>query len=296
MARRAPARSPTPPPGSRPRPPTADAPPPLKPLPVVPPVPFTPEQAARLGALAAVALLANFCGALLSQNGDAVTSAFGRSDQALGVALAVARAGVLVSLVAIALADRWGRRRLILVGAGRRVRGQPRSPRSSPTFEVFTGAQLFSRALVQHRAHRRRHRRGRGRPRGRARVRDRHVRARARRRASGSRWCCSRSPTSATTAGASRSRSAPRWCSWCRSSPGTSRRRSATCGSPTVRSAAAGASASCSTRAYGYRFLLLGLAAFLTNVFSAPSSQLTEPLPHARARLHELRRRAVPRR
>jgi hypothetical protein len=37
----------------------------------------------------AVALLANFCGSLLSQNGDAVTSAFDQSDQALGVALAV---------------------------------------------------------------------------------------------------------------------------------------------------------------------------------------------------------------
>ncbi len=35
-------------------------------------------------------------------------------------------------------------------------------------------------------------------------------------------------------------------------------------------------------RAYGRRFLLLGLAAFLTNVFSAPSSQLTNRyLTHA---------------
>ncbi|MFI5052987.1 MAG: hypothetical protein ACHQDE_01385, partial [Acidimicrobiia bacterium] len=56
-----------------------DAPPPapLKSLPIVPPVPFTPEQAGRLCALAAVALLANFSGGLLSQNVDAVTSAFG---------------------------------------------------------------------------------------------------------------------------------------------------------------------------------------------------------------------------
>ena len=125
----------------------ADAPPPLKPLLVVPPVPFTPEQAGRLAALASVALVANFSGALLSQNGDAVTSAFNRSDQALGVALAVARAGVLVSLVAIALADRWGRRRLILVGllgacAANLITAL------SPTFEVFTGAQLLNRALV----------------------------------------------------------------------------------------------------------------------------------------------------
>jgi MFS family permease len=120
---------------------------PLKPLLVVPPVPFTPEQAARLGALATAALLANFCGALLSQNGDAVTSSFGRSDQALGVALAVARAGVLVSLVAIALADRWGRRRVILIALiGACVTNAVTA--LTPTFEAFTGAQLLSRALV----------------------------------------------------------------------------------------------------------------------------------------------------
>jgi MFS family permease len=122
-------------------------PPPVKPLPVVPPVPFTPEQAARLGALASVALLANFCGSLLSQNGDAVTSAFGRSDQALGVALAIARAGVLVSLVAIALADRWGRRRLILLALVGACAANALTA-IAPTFEVFTGAQLLSRALV----------------------------------------------------------------------------------------------------------------------------------------------------
>ncbi|MFI5372468.1 MAG: MFS transporter, partial [Candidatus Eisenbacteria bacterium] len=116
-------------------------------LPIVPPVPFTPEQAGRLCALAAVALLANFSGGLLSQNVDAVTSAFGRSDQALGVALAVARAGVLVSLVAIALADRLGRRRLILVTLVGACAANLVAA-AAPTFEVFTGAQLFTRALV----------------------------------------------------------------------------------------------------------------------------------------------------
>jgi AAHS family 4-hydroxybenzoate transporter-like MFS transporter len=124
-----------------------DPPDPLKPLPVVPPVAFTAEQATRLAALSAVALVANFSGALLSQNGDAVTSAFGQSDQALGVALAVARAGVLVSLVAIALADRWGRRRLILLGLVGACAANLLTA-FSPTFEVFTGAQLLNRALV----------------------------------------------------------------------------------------------------------------------------------------------------
>ncbi len=125
----------------------AEPPEDLTPLPVVPPVPFSPEQAARLATLSAVALVANFSGALLSQDGDAATSAFGRSDQALGVALAVARAGVLVSLVAIALADRWGRRRLILVGLVGACAANLLTA-LSPTFEVFTGAQLFNRALV----------------------------------------------------------------------------------------------------------------------------------------------------
>lgn len=124
-----------------------DPPPALKPLPVVPPVAFSPEQAGRLAALAAVALVANFSGALLSQNGDAATSAFGQSDQALGVALAVARAGVLLSLVAIALADRWGRRRVILLGLVGACAANLLTA-LSPSFEVFTGAQLLNRALV----------------------------------------------------------------------------------------------------------------------------------------------------
>ncbi len=114
---------------------------------LVPPVSFTPEQSARLGAVAAVAVIANFCGALLTQNGDAVTDAFDRSDRALGVALAIARAGVLVSIVAIALADRLGRRRLLLWSlAGACVANLAAG--LSPTFEVFTGAQLLTRAFV----------------------------------------------------------------------------------------------------------------------------------------------------
>src|SRR5689334_9091040 len=81
---------------------------------LLPPVEFTDEQAARLAALAAAAVLASFCGALLTQNSDAVTHTFHKTDQDLGLALAIARAGVLVSLVVSLLSDRMGRRRLIL--------------------------------------------------------------------------------------------------------------------------------------------------------------------------------------
>ncbi|HEX5587429.1 MAG TPA: MFS transporter, partial [Acidimicrobiia bacterium] len=127
----------------------ADAPEPAAPRrwPIVPPVQFSATQASRLAALSATAIVVNFCGALLTQNGDAVTRTFDKNDAALGAALAIVRAGVLVSLVVAALADRWGRRRLLLVSivgacAANLVTGL------APSFEVFTGAQLLTRAFV----------------------------------------------------------------------------------------------------------------------------------------------------
>ena len=114
---------------------------------IVPPVPFTSDQAARLAAVALVALVANFCGTLLTQNGDAVTDTFGKTDSDLGFALAIARIGVLVSLVVVALADRLGRRRLILLAlSGACIANAVAA--LAPTFEVFTAAQLFTRAFV----------------------------------------------------------------------------------------------------------------------------------------------------
>jgi MFS family permease len=120
---------------------------PLRPLPLLPAVPFTDDQARRLGAIAAVAAVASFCGALLTQNGDAVTDAFHRGDHALGVALAVARAGAVVSLVVASMSDRFGRRRVLLfclVGAA----AANAVSAAAPSFEVFTGGQLFTRAFV----------------------------------------------------------------------------------------------------------------------------------------------------
>ena len=252
-------------------------PPPVKPLPVVPPVPFTPEQAARLGALAAVALLANFCGALLSQNGDAVTSAFGRSDQALGVALAVARAGVLVSLVAIALADRWGRRRLILVAMVGACAANAVTA-VAPTFEVFTGAAPHPRPR-EHRADRRRHRRDRGRTRGCARSPPACSRWPSA-PGSGSRSCCCLADLGDYGWRISFAVSA----ALVFLVPVIARHLKETQRfvQVAVRSARRGRLREVVDSAYGKRFLLLGLAAFLTNVFSAPSSQLTNRyLTHA---------------
>ena len=122
-------------------------PPPRRRLLLVPPVEFSAAQAAALATVAAVGALANFGGSLLTQDGDAVTESFGRSDQALGFALALTRAGVLVSLVAAALADRYGRRRLLLYGlVGICVANAAAA--FAPTFEVFTASQVLVRALV----------------------------------------------------------------------------------------------------------------------------------------------------
>ncbi len=114
---------------------------------LMPPATFTSEQAGRVAALAAVGVLANFGGSLLTQNGDAVIDSFDRSNEALGFALALIRVGVLVSLVAAALADRWGRRRMILLClVGICVANAATA--AAPSFELFTGAQLVTRSLV----------------------------------------------------------------------------------------------------------------------------------------------------
>ena len=125
-----------------------DPPPKPRRWPIVPPVPFTTEQAARLAALAFVAMVANFCGGLLTQNGDAVTRhvpperrrarprARDRPDRRAGVARG----------------DRA--RRPARAPQADPVRARPARASANlvaglaPSFEVFTGAQLFTRAFV----------------------------------------------------------------------------------------------------------------------------------------------------
>ncbi len=114
---------------------------------LLPPAPFTSEQARRLAALAAVGALASFAGALLTQNGDAVARSFHESDASLGFALALARVGVLFALVASAVADRVGRRRLILLGLVVAALANGLAA-LAPSFEVFTASQVVTRAAL----------------------------------------------------------------------------------------------------------------------------------------------------
>jgi MFS family permease len=124
-----------------------DPPPPPRRSFVAPPAAFSPQAAALVASVAALAALANFGGALFGQTADPVTESFGQSTKSLGVALAVSRGGVLVSLIAAALADRQGRRRMLLlcfVG----VCATSAVSAVAPTFLVFTSAQLLNRAFV----------------------------------------------------------------------------------------------------------------------------------------------------
>ncbi len=115
---------------------------------MVPPAPFSAAQAASLATVAAVGALANFGGSLLTQSGSAVIQDFHRSDAALSYALALTRIGVLLALVACSLADRYGRRRLLLYGlAGICVANAAAA--FAPNFTVFTASQVLVRGLVE---------------------------------------------------------------------------------------------------------------------------------------------------
>ncbi len=79
-------------------------------------VPFTQRQASLLATAAMATAVATFGGSLFGQNAQNIQDSFDLSDQALTVALAASRAGALVALFVMGLADRVGRRRMILIG------------------------------------------------------------------------------------------------------------------------------------------------------------------------------------
>jgi MFS family permease len=111
------------------------------------PASFTADQASRLAVLTAIAAVSSFGSALFTQNGDAVTRSFDRGDAALGDALAFARIGILVTLVAASFADRFGRRRMILVGLTGMCAANALAA-AAPSFEVFTVSQVLTRAFA----------------------------------------------------------------------------------------------------------------------------------------------------
>ncbi len=67
-----------------------------------------------LGLLCCVQVLDGYLGTVLSQTLTFAADEFGRGNTAQGIVLAVVRVGVLIALAGVALADRHGRRRLLL--------------------------------------------------------------------------------------------------------------------------------------------------------------------------------------
>jgi MFS family permease len=82
-----------------------------------PPQRFDAESATALGLLAVASLVLGYVATLASQTITFAADEFGAGDRAQGDTLAVVRAGVLLAVVLTSLADRHGRRRLLVISA-----------------------------------------------------------------------------------------------------------------------------------------------------------------------------------
>jgi len=108
---------------------------------------FTDEQSTHLSSAAAAVAVVSFASALVGQMGGPISHAFNASDTTWSNALAVTRLGALLAFVGIALADRGGRRRSILIGvAGSAIVCGVSA--CSPNLYFLTGAQVFQRAFL----------------------------------------------------------------------------------------------------------------------------------------------------
>ena len=114
---------------------------------LAPPAAFDQRQAVLLATVCAITAVATYGGSLLSQNVDYVGQAFGASDRALGGMLALSRTGILIALVASALADRKGRRQLLLITLVGVCAANAVSA-VAPNLAVFATGQVLMRGFV----------------------------------------------------------------------------------------------------------------------------------------------------
>ncbi len=82
-----------------------------------PPDRLDPTQLLVLGLLAAASMSAAFVNTLFTQTVNFAADDFGASDTAIGIAGATVRAGIVIALPAAVIADRLGRRRVIIAVA-----------------------------------------------------------------------------------------------------------------------------------------------------------------------------------
>ena len=104
-------------------------------------------RAARiLGLLCTVSLVVGYLGTVVTQTITYATDGFGASDSAQGNLLAAVRVGVLLALVIVAMADRRGRRRLVL-GATIASCATTALGALAPNMVVLGATQVVSRGL-----------------------------------------------------------------------------------------------------------------------------------------------------
>ncbi|MGZ6998393.1 MAG: MFS transporter [Acidimicrobiia bacterium] len=124
-----------------------DAPSPLGKHPLSTPGLFDQAQTTLIATVSFAGVITAFAAALFGQLSDPVAKSFHISDSGLGGALAVTRLGALIALVAAGLADRLGRRR-ILLGSVLGVCIASGLSAIAPNFVFFTIAQTLVRACV----------------------------------------------------------------------------------------------------------------------------------------------------
>ena len=104
------------------------------------------RAATVLGLLCTVQVVDGYLGTVLTQTLTFAADEFGHSNEAQGIVLAVVRVGVLIALATVALADRHGRRRLLMAsGLGSCVITALGA--LSPGLWFLGGTQLVARGL-----------------------------------------------------------------------------------------------------------------------------------------------------
>jgi MFS family permease len=111
-----------------------------------PPARLDVRSAQILSRLCGLSLLAGYLGTIITQTITFAADEFGSSNAAQGTTLAGVRAGILLSLVLMVLADRRGRRQLLLISA---VGGALAAAAGAlaPNLVVLGGTQTVSRAF-----------------------------------------------------------------------------------------------------------------------------------------------------
>lgn len=120
---------------------------PPKRSPITPPSGFGGEQAALLATVCFAGILTGFAAAIFGQFANPIARTFHLTDSGLAEAAAITRIGALVALLGAAMADRIGRRRVLLAALAVVCIGSLASA-LSPTFELLTVAQILVRAGV----------------------------------------------------------------------------------------------------------------------------------------------------